>query len=639
MRINVNTPDPKSKGLLMFLYVASFVISASILGSVAWGSPLLLENSDNVEPSKILQSLGDWLAAVNNPDDKVLTDYMTSNYAPAFLDGAPISVQLRLHRRMGQARDGLSLEQVIEENANRLRAILVGGNGDRIVLTLELDANNLISMLGVNFAQERVAAPAESSLPGDHAQTEFQYPSTPAGNLAQDWYSAYLQGTDSVVEFFNQNAKPALISLHGEGWIKGAHEMMRNIGGQQSPIRILKSTPNEITVLHDDGHGGLEVTIYADDEHPDLIGAFGMKPRSMPAPIQADRANDSAQFVEELDDLVNTLAQEDRFSGTVLVAKKNQVLLSNSWGDSSKDFGVRNEIDTRFNLGSMNKMFTAISIMRLVEDGKINLNDTVAQLLPEYTNREAANRMTVRSLLSHTSGLGSDRLFGPAWRNAAKERFATTDDWLALFDSESLQSDPGTYEYSNSGYIVLGKIIEKISGESYDDFVQHIIFNQIGMNQTGAYPGDEVVEGRAVGYYPSTIDLNDLGDSRWKNNQFRNVYKGSPAGGGYSTAPDLLRFANALRAGKIVSRKTLRSMVRPQTNISDSTLGYGYGFGVNRNKDNLSWWGHSGGFRGVNAEMRVYPDADYTIIVLSNYDGAAEPLISAIDQMIPFVDN
>lgn len=618
----------------MFIEAAVLAISVSILAPVAWGSSFALENSTNTEPSQTLQRLHEWLGAVNNPDDKALIAYITNNYAPAFLDSAPIPIQLRLHRRMGQARDGLSLEQVIEENANRLRAILVGGNGDRIILTLELDANNLISMLGINFAPEKEANPAQS-----HTQANFQYPDTPAGHLAQEWYNAYLEGTDSAVDFFNRNAKPAIISLHGDGWIKGAHEMMWNIGGQQSPIRILSSTPNEITVLHDDGHGGLEVTIYADDEHPNLIGAFGIQPRSMPKPIQADRAEDSAQFVEELGNLVDTLAQEDRFSGTVLVVKKNQILLSGSWGDSSKDFDASNELDTRFNLGSMNKMFTAISIMRLVQDGKINLVDTVAQLLPEYKNREAADRMTVRSLLSHTSGLGANRLFGPEWRNAAKERFATTDDWLALFDADPLPNDPGKYEYSNSGYIVLGKIIEKISGESYDDFVQHTIFDKTDMNQTGAYPGDEIVENRAVGYYPSTIDLNDLGESRWKNNQFRNVYKGSPAGGGYSTAPDLLRFANALRAGKIVSRKTLRSMVRPQTKTPNSTLGYGYGFGVSRTKDNLSWWGHSGGFRGINAEMRVYPDADYTIIVLSNYDGAAEPLMDAIGQMIPLVEN
>lgn len=638
-RIKMNMTHPESKGLLMFVKATAILFSVLFLSPVAWSYPLAPEKSTNVEPSQMLQRLGEWLDAVNSPEDKVLIAYITNNYAPSFLDSAPIPIQLRLHRRMGQARDGLSLEQVIEENKNLLRAILVGGNGDRIVLTLELDKNNLISMLGINLAPEKTVNPTKNHAIAAHTQTDFQYPDTPAGHLAQAWYNAYLEGTDSVVEFFDQNSKPALISLHGKGWIKGAHEMMRNIGGQQSPIRILSSTPNEITVLHDDGHGGLEVTIYADDEHPNMIGAFGIQPRSIPTPIHADRAKDSAQFAQELGNLITTLAREDRFSGTVLVAKENEILLSGSWRDSSKDFDASNNIDTRYNLGSMNKMFTAISIMRLIEDGKLNLEDTVDELIPTYRNIDAAMQMSVRSLLTHTSGLGSDRLFGPTWRNAAKEQFASTDDWLALFDADPLPSDPGTYEYSNSGYIVLGKIIEEVSGESYDDFVQHNIFNQIGMNRTGSYPGDEIVENRAVGYYPSTIDLNDLGESRWKNNLFRNVYKGSPAGGGYSTAPDLLRFTNALSAGKIVSRITLRSMVRTQSNTTDSALGYGYGFGVHPSKDNLSWWGHSGGFRGINAELRVYPDADYTIIVLSNYDQAAEPLMDAIDQMLPLNEN
>src|SRR6185295_5246399 len=257
---------------------------------------------------------------------------------------------------------------------------------------------------------------------------------------------------------------------------------------------------------------------------------------------------------------VNMLAQADVFSGTVLLAKDGKVLYSGAWGLASKDFNVPNKLDTKFNLGSMNKMFTSTTIAQLVEQGKLSYDDPLSKFLPNFPNPDAAKKIKIKHLLTHTSGLGS--YFNDEFDKSSRARFRTVDDMMQLAKGDSLAFEPGTrWSYSNTGMLVLGKVIEVVTKQDYFDYVREHLSKPAGMVNTDAYQLDEVNKNLAVGYQR---EFSDDGTKRFKNNIFMHVIRGGPAGGGYSTAEDLVRFAEALTSGKLVSKQTFELMTTPK---------------------------------------------------------------------------
>ena len=225
-------------------------------------------------------------------------------------------------------------------------------------------------------------------------------------------------------------------------------------------------------------------------------------------------------------------------------------------------------------------------------------------------------------LLTHTSGLGS--YFNDAFWQSSRERFREVDDYKPLVKGERLAFEPGTrYAYSNTGMLLLGVVIEGASGKSYFDFVRERVFEPAGMENTDSYSMDEPVENLAIGYErdPETA-------SGWRNNVFQHVLRGGPAGGGFSTCPDLLAFAQALLEGELLS---VESLDRLWTDASGA--GYGYGFGVNEGRRGKVV-GHSGGFPGISANLDIHVDQGYVVVVLSNYGRAATRLNGSLRALI-----
>lgn len=359
------------------------------------------------------------------------------------------------------------------------------------------------------------------------------------------------------------------------------------------------------------------MTVFLDNGAPTpRILRVGLAPATAPdAPTQ--RLTD-AQIVEQLRAYVERLASRDVFSGTVLFAKSGQPLYRAAFGEANKDFGVRNTIDTKFNLGSMNKMFTAVAVMQLVEAGKLSLDDTLGRFLPAGAmHADVLSKVRIKHLLSHTSGLGS--YFTPEWDGLSRARFRSVDDWMGLVKNENLQFEPGTrWSYSNTGMLVLGKVIEVASGKDYFDYVRERIAKVAGMTNTDAYELDRVNKNLAVGYEPERTARG----IEYRNNIFAHVIRGGPAGGGYSTVEDLTRFAEALKAGRLVSKESVRVLTTPKPDLSSPE--YGFGFGVEENGRIV---GHSGGFPGINSQLDIYVGEDYTMAVMSNYGGGAQPII------------
>lgn len=331
----------------------------------------------------------------------------------------------------------------------------------------------------------------------------------------------------------------------------------------------------------------------------------------------------------ELDTLIDRFAEHDRFSGTVRIERNGEVLLERAVGLASRRFDVPNRLDTKFNLGSMNKMFTAVAVARLVESGKLSFDDTVGTHLPEYPNADVRDKVQVKHLLSHTSGMGSH--FTQEFIEGSKLTYRETADYLPLFQDEPLAFEPGTdWQYSNAGFYLLGLIIEAASGESYFDNIRHAVYGPASMTDTDSFDMDVPIKNLAIGYTRQTFgDVSSDDANRWndetgglRNNLFMHSIKGGPAGGGFSTAPDLARFAHALTEGRLVSADMVRTLTTPKPDLSSPD--YGFGFGIEDHGPLGTVFGHSGGFPGINAMLDIYADQGLVVAVMSNTDNGAQ---------------
>jgi len=353
-----------------------------------------------------------------------------------------------------------------------------------------------------------------------------------------------------------------------------------------------------------------------------LVSGLGISPVRAPAgPPEA--ALTEKEAVEAIRALTSGLIAKGWFSGTLLVAKGPVLLLTMAGGEASKSFHVANNLDTKFNLGSMNKMFTAVAVARLVELGRLSFDDPIGKWVDEtWLPRDVTDKITVRHLMTHTSGLGS--YFNETFALSSRALYRKLDDYKPLLKDERPAFTPGEkFQYSNTGMLLLGVIIEKVTGEDYFEHIRKTISTPVGMTSTDCYEMDYPVENLAVGYSPDWKS-----PYRWQNNLYKHVIKGGPAGGGFSTVKDLHKFAQALLTGKLVSKAMLETL------WTDHKGGnYGYGFTVIQGPGGKVV-GHSGGFPGINSELDIYVDSGVIVAVLSNYDNGATPLATRIGRTL-----
>jgi CubicO group peptidase (beta-lactamase class C family) len=269
-------------------------------------------------------------------------------------------------------------------------------------------------------------------------------------------------------------------------------------------------------------------------------------------------------------------------------------------------------------------MFTAVAIAQLAEQGKLSFSDTLSKHWPDYPNKEVAAKITIHHLLTHTSGLAD--YFGNEFMKSSRDRFRKIDDYLPLFVTKPLQFEPGKrFRYSNAGFMVLGGVVERVSGQNYFDYVREHIYRPAGMVNTDCYSLDEETPNLAIGY---TREGRGGTSKGWKNNVFLHVIKGGPAGGGYSTVDDLVAFATALRNHKLLSPKSTHNLWTGKVDLGRSGDKYAYGF-FDETVSGKRIVGHGGGFPGINSKLDIYLDSDYTVAVMSNYDPPAAERIAA----------
>jgi D-alanyl-D-alanine carboxypeptidase len=323
----------------------------------------------------------------------------------------------------------------------------------------------------------------------------------------------------------------------------------------------------------------------------------------------------------------DTLAGDDEFSGAVLIAKDGRVLFSRAYGLADRNRRIPNTIRTRFRIGSMNKMLTAVSILQLVEAGKVKLTAPLGKYLPGYPNRDVATKVTIHHLLTHTGGTGD--IFGPDF-DAHRKELRALADYVKLYGKRGPDFEPGSrWAYSNYGFILLGVVIEKVTGQSYYDYVQAHIHAPAGMTRSGSLPENHAVAGRSIGY------TKPPGTTAWVPNTDTLPYRGTSAGGGYSTVDDLARFAHALLSHKLLSPDSTKLLITGKMK-SGPSVRYAYGFEDARDADGNGWVGHGGGAPGMNGDLKIYAKSGYVVTVLANIDPPAAQRISEyLDPRLP----
>ena len=311
-------------------------------------------------------------------------------------------------------------------------------------------------------------------------------------------------------------------------------------------------------------------------------------------------------------------ARDGSFSGAILVARNAQVLWKNAYGQADRAANVPNQTTTKFNLGSMNKMFTSVAIAQLVQKGKLTFDAPLGKYLPNYPNQETAAKVTIHHLLTHTGGTGD--IFGPEFdKNISTLK--NPGDYIKLYGSRAPAFAPGArHVYSNYGFVLLGAILEQVSGMSYYDYVAKYIFEPAGMKDTASYWKDQKTPNMAVGYVKAKGELAD--------NVATRPMRGSPAGGGYSTVEDLFRFANALLNNKLLNAGLTKTITEGKVDAPMPGVRYAYGF-MDARQTGAHWFGHGGGAPGINAELRIFPETGFIVAAAANLDPPAAQSLSA----------
>ncbi len=322
----------------------------------------------------------------------------------------------------------------------------------------------------------------------------------------------------------------------------------------------------------------------------------------------------SAEALAQLDGFALGLQAAGQFSGTVLIASGDDVVFEKAYGTRDEQQETPLQVNDRFNLASAGKMFTSVAILQQIAAGRLSLDSKVGEVLKDYPNRQFANEVSVRQLLTHSAGAGDiDELFG-AEHSADRARLRSLEDMVALHAGRAPEFAPGSAQkYGNFGYLVLGRMLEVLSGQDFESYIRQHVLQAAGMQHTGFVACDDPAADLARAY----VEV----DGKRVRNCATQPDRGLPAGGEVGNARDMFRFVQALNAGKLLPAALFEQATQTQREF----MGLGF-FATGYGKDVPARdfrWGHGGSTDGVCTDVRHYPATGETVIVLSNKDAPA----------------
>ena len=448
-----------------------------------------------------------------------------------------------------------------------------------------------------------------------------------AAQALADFVEVFNAGDEDLLEAFaTQRFSSALISQ------KGGLELIRYVlgriyaeHGRVALREVVQETGDSITAWIQSEATGVwfltTLTLEGEAEQSQIV-RLDMIPDEGPAGAQEPAAPLSAEeFAALVDAHLDGLEEQGLFSGVVLIAHEGEIVLLRAMGPMNED-GDLNNTDTRFALASTSKMFTAAAVVQLADQGLLDLDDPVSMYLPDYPEAMIQG-VTVRHLLTHTSGLGSFFY--------SDIQPLTTIDQMLLVPIEPPAFAPGAdYRYSNGGFVLLGGVIERVSGQTFWDYLDEHIFRPAGMESTGAFAPDDLPDNTAYGLVYQRLGV------RVSNASILPARPG-PAGDFYTTAEDMLRFATALQDNTLIGPEFTEEMFTPAVStdivLSGATVEYGLGYTISTSGYGVRI-GHGGGFPGISSWFAMYPDLGYTVVILSNYDSVGLVLGHWIDSQM-----
>jgi len=459
-------------------------------------------------------------------------------------------------------------------------------------------------ILGLLFTALLIAVPV--------AAEDIAWPGSEPGRHARAYFEAFAKGEPAMRAFWQEHGSKEALAQRPVDARLGVWREMHDEFGVLTPVRIGASAEDMVEVIARTGHSQ-ELTIGFLCEKEPPHGLIGLRvgdpedagPRAQPPPDTGPPPTDD-QIVARLAKDLDSLAAAGEFSGAALLDKDGRTLYGRAFGMASREAKTPNQLTTRFNLGSINKIFTATAIQQLAVAGKLKLSDPISKWLPDYPKANG-DRITIAMLMEHRGGVPD--FMANQKLNQDPMAVRTSEDWYRVVRDLPLDFEPGTkQQYSNGGYVLLGTIVTRASGEDYYDYIRRHVYQPAGMTRSDSYAIDDPADGIASGY---TRRDQSVGGQRTPDGLEvlpggHHFGRGSAAGGGYSTVGDLVKFSHALRGGKL---KHLAEGEKPG------------GLGI------------AGGSPGVNALLVMH--GPYTLAILANLDPpAAERFARTIGAMV-----
>jgi CubicO group peptidase (beta-lactamase class C family) len=558
-----------------------------------------------------------WLAAFNSGDRASIKAFVKKDTIeatpPSFIDQ---TVQIR--NQVG----GFDFQKVEESTDVRFAALAqarVGGQFFRITVDVERAEPHRITSIWL----EPASPPSKRPPPPGLTQAEAASARTqPSFHQFTAWLAAFNSGDRAQYkQFLEKNYPTRVSSLNQEMDFRA-----RTGGFEFRKLEQASATRVSGLLQERDSDQFARFTLEVEPAEPHRIVSISVMAIPRPAEFPIPRLSEGEALMA-VKGLLEKNAATDRFSGTALVAKNGQVVFSGAYGMADREKKIPNELGTRFRIGSMNKMFTAVAILQLAEAGKIKLTDPLGKYITDYPNQDIATKVTIHQLLTHSGGTGD--IFGPEF-DAHRKELRTLNDYVTLYGKRGPEFEPGSrWKYSNYGMVLLGVVIERVTGQSYYDYVQEHIYKPAGMPSTGSLPEDQAVPDLSIGYMRSPQT------GGWVPNTDTLPYRGTSAGGGYSTVGDLFQFANALLRHQLLNASSTELLITGKVEAGPGGK-YAHGFEDQRDKDGNGWVGHGGGAPGMNGDLRIYPKSGYVVAVLANLDPpAAQQIAEFLDYRLP----
>jgi D-alanyl-D-alanine carboxypeptidase len=428
-----------------------------------------------------------------------------------------------------------------------------------------------------------------------------QFPQTPVGRRFAAFLEVYNRGDWAELTAYVRQAFPS---------DPDAPEFVyyvRSSAGPWDLYSIESASDVALTALfaerESDSFDRIEMRVGPAEPH--LITAW--KPDGAPRPPTAPKIPvlGEAELIAALRAKLVKETAAGTFSGAVLLNKDGRPIFSYAGGYADQPAHIPNTVRTRFGLGSMAKMFTLVAIAQLAQKGRIELAAPFGTYVRNYPNAAAASKVTIEELITHTGGTGD--IFGPLL-DAHRATVKTLDDYVALLGARDLAFEPGgKRRYSNFGFIILGVVIERVTNASYYDYVRDHVFEPARMPDTGFQPEAEFVERRARGY---TLDKGVMVPTEKSE-----AYRGTSAGGGYSTVGDLTRFGAALMSNRLLDPEWTSRLTSGHATIA----GNDYRYDLQQvTQEGVRYIGHNGAAPGENGDLRIFANG-YAIAAQSNF--------------------